>query len=186
MCGVCGRAVAGSVKQLKGGARRGGRDVPYYLCRRGCTGIMLAETEAYVVDRLFAELDKPEFLDAIAEDAHAARRDEITTALSAIDGKRKELAGLWGAGTLTSEEWQAARAALDADRAGAARRAGRRRGRRPRAPTSSEARSAWPDMTLGEQREFLRLFIAKVTIGRARPGLQRFDPDRIAIGWRKR
>jgi hypothetical protein len=41
-------------------------------------------------------------------------------------------------------------------------------------------------MTLGEQREFLRLFIEKVTISRARPGLQRFDPDRIAIEWRKR
>jgi site-specific DNA recombinase len=185
VCGVCGRAVAGSVKQLKGGARRGGRDVSYYLCRRGCTGIMLAETEAYVADRLFAELDKPAFLDAIAEDAHAARRDEITTALSAIDGKRKELAGLWGAGTLTSEEWAEARTSLETgERELRAELA--EKGAPPARAGIEQARSTWPDMTLGEQREFLRLFIARVTIGRARPGLQRFDPDRIAIEWRKR
>jgi site-specific DNA recombinase len=185
VCGVCGHAVAGSVKQLKGGARRGGRDVPYYLCRRGCTGIMLEQTEKHVVGRLFAELDKPAFLDAIAEDAHAARRDEITTALSAIDGKRKELAGLWGAGGLTSEEWAEARQALDASvrelRAELAEK-----GPPPARVDIAQARSAWPAMTLGEQREFLRLFIAKVTIGRAQPGLQKFDPDRIAIEWRKR
>lgn len=185
VCGVCGHAMAGSVKQLKGGAKRGGRDVPYYLCRRGCTGIMLEPTEKHVVDRLFAELDKPEFLDAIAEDAHAARREEIITALSAIDGKRKELAGLWGAGKRTSEEWNAARAALDAtERELRAELA--EKGPPPARVSIEQARQSWPDMTLGEQREFLRLFIAKVTIGRARPGLQRFDPDRIAIEWRKR
>ena len=175
VCGVCGHAVVGSVKQLKGGARRGGRDVPYYLCHpsaggRACTGIMLEQTEAHVADRLFAELDKPGFLDAIAEDAHAARRDEITTALSAIDGKRKELAGLWGTpGGLTSGELAGARHALDASerelRAELAEK-----GPPPARVNIEQARASWPDMTLGEQREFIRLFIAKITIGRARPG----------------
>jgi len=185
VCGVCGDPVAGSVKQLKGGAKRGGRDVPYYLCRRGCTGIMLEQTEEHVAGRLFAELDKPAFLDAIAEDAHAARREEIITALSAVDAKRKELAGLWGTGALTSEEWQAARGSLEASerelRAELAEK-----GPPPARAGIEQARAAWPLMTLGEKREFLRLFIARVTIGRARPGLQRFDPDRITIEWRKR
>src|SRR5258708_30586739 len=110
--------MVGSVKQLKGGAARGGRDVAYYLCHpsaggRACTGIMLAETEQHVVDALFEQLDKPEFLDAIAEDAHAARRDEITVALGALEGKPAELAREWATpGGLTSAEWQEARAAL--------------------------------------------------------------------------
>jgi site-specific DNA recombinase len=193
-CGVCGAPMVGSVKQLKGGAKRGGRDVAYYLCHpsaggRACTGIMLGETEKHVVDRLFAELDKPGFLDAIAEDAHAARRDEITTALSAIDGQRKELAALWAKGKdkggLTSGEWQAARAGLSQTERELRAELGEK-GPPPARVDIEQARAAWPDMTLGEQREFLRLFIEKVTIGRARPGLQRFDPDRIAIGWRKR
>ena len=185
MCGVCGAPLAGSVKQLKGGAKRGGRDVPYYLCHPAraagaAPAIMLEPTEAYVVGRLFAELDKPAFLDAIAEDAHAARRDEIITALAAVDAKRAELAREWARpGGLTSEEWAAARAELDAsERELRAELAAK--GPPPARVNIELARSAWPDMTLGEQREFLRLFIERVTIGRARPGLQRFDPARIS------
>ena len=45
---------------------------------------------------------------------------------------------------------------------------------------------AWPGMTLGERREFLRLYIARVTISRAVPGTHGFDPGRIDIEWRKR
>jgi site-specific DNA recombinase len=189
-CGVCGAAMVGSVKQLKGGAKRGGRDVAYLLCHpsaggRACVGIMLAETENHVVNSLFAELDKPEFLDAIAEDAHAARRDEITVALSAIDGKRTELAAMWARGQRTSEEWQAARDALDVTER-ELRAELDEKGPPPARVDIEQARSAWPSMTLGEKREFVRRGIERVTIGRARPGLQRFDPDRITIEWRKR
>lgn len=190
VCGVCQAPMVGSVKQLKGGAKRGGRDVAYYLCHpsrggRACTGIALEQTEKFVIDSLFAELDKPGFLDAITADDHAQRRAEITTALSAIDGQRRTLAAQWGAGALTDAEWQAARDALT------------QRERDLRAELTAKAapaaridiataRSAWPLMTLGERREFLRMFIAKVTISRATPGLQRFDTGRVAIEWRKR
>ena len=189
-CGVCGHPMVGSIKQLKGGSKRGGRDVAYYLCHpsaggRACTGIMLEATEEHVLGRLFAELDKPEFLDAIAEDAHAARRDEITTALSAIDGKRAELAAMWARGQRTSQEWQAARDALDMTER-ELRAELDEKGPPPARVDIEQARSAWPSMTLGERREFVRRGIERVTIGRARPGLQRFDPERITIEWRKR
>jgi site-specific DNA recombinase len=191
VCGVCDHPMVGSVKQLKGGARRGGRDVAYYLCHpsrggRGCTGIMLEATEKHVAGRLFAELDKPEFLDAVAEDAHAARRDEITTALSAIDGKRRELAGLWGTpGGLTSEEWREARAALETSER-ELRAELDAKGPPPARASIEQARASWPDMTLGEKREFIRLFTERVTVSRARPGTQGFDTGRVAIAWRKR
>ena len=191
VCGVCGRAVVGSVKQLKGGARRGGRDVPYYLCHPSraagpAPGSCSSPPRSTWQTGCSPSWTSPAFLDAIAEDAHAARREEITTALSAIDAKREELAGLWGTpGGLTSGEWAGARAALDASerelRAELAEK-----GPPPARVNIEQARASWPLMTLGEQREFLRLFIARVTIGRARPGLQRFDPDRITIEWRKR
>jgi hypothetical protein len=39
-------------------------------------------------------------------------------------------------------------------------------------------------MTLGEKREFIRLFIDGVQISRARPGTRGFDPDRIRVNWK--
>lgn len=190
VCGVCQAPMAGSVKQIKGGAKRGGRDVAYYLCHpgkggRGCTGIMLGPTEENVVNRLFAELDKPGFLDAVTADDHAGRRDEITTALTGIDGQRRHLAGQWGAGQLTDLEWQAARDALS-HREGELRAELTAKAAPAARVDIATARSAWPLMTLGEQREFLRMFIRSVTISRAVPGTRTFDPGRVAIDWRKR
>jgi site-specific DNA recombinase len=180
-CGVCGAALSGA----KLAAAKG---KPYLMCHprkggHGCVAIMLEATEAYVADRLFAELDRPEFLDAIAADEHAGRRDEITVALTAIEAQRKQLAGLWGAQKLNMDEWQTAREGLDQ----------RERSLQaelvsiPRPParvTIEQARASWPSMTLDERREFLRLFIERVTIHKATPGQKGFDPARVTITWR--
>jgi DNA invertase Pin-like site-specific DNA recombinase len=185
-CGVCGKALVGSLKQLKGD---GGRSKPYLLCHpsrggRACVGIVLPETEAHVVAVLFDELDKPEFLDLIAADDHADRRGALTDALRDTERQRDELAALWATpGELTTSEWQTARRALAeheqqlrADLAAVPP---------PLVNVDIEmARSAWPVMTLDEKREFLRLFIANVTIRRATPGTRGFDPGRVAIEWR--
>lgn len=187
VCGVCGHRLAGSMKQIKK------RRVPYLHCHpnvggNGCTGILLAETERYVTDRLFAELDKPEFLNAVAADEHGARRDEIATALDALDKQRGELAALWATpGELTITEWQEARRAL-------AENEQRLRTELAELPPPvidvdiAGARDGWPQMTLDEKREFLRLFIESITVHRAAPGRPRvFDPEaRITITWRSR
>jgi hypothetical protein len=36
----------------------------------------------------------------------------------------------------------------------------------------------WPAMALDEKREFVRMFIAKVSVKRTRPGTRGFDSDR--------
>jgi site-specific DNA recombinase len=183
-CGICEHPLVGSIKHQTGGHTK-----PYLLCHpnkggRGCVGIVLEATEGYVVDRLFAELDRPEFLAAIASDDHADRRDGIVAALGTLEARRNELAELWaGPGELTAAEWRTARRALSereqqlrADLAGIP------------APLDgidiAGARDAWDDMTLDEQRAFVRLFITSVTISRAKPGAKRFDPGRVDIGWR--
>ncbi|WP_406306264.1 recombinase family protein [Streptomyces sp. NBC_00885] len=184
VCGECAAPMTGSLKRLKNGVRK-----PYLLCHpnrggRGCVGIMLDETEQHVADALFDELDRPEFLDALGADDHAQRRDKLTAALSAVDADRAELAEEWGAGTLSGEEWRAARRGLAeredqlrADLAGVP------------APVGSlditRARASWPIMTLDERRELLRMFIAKVTIERAKPGTRAFDAGRVVIEWRQ-
>ncbi|MGO9667490.1 MAG: recombinase family protein, partial [Streptosporangiaceae bacterium] len=124
-CGVCGSALVGAKKQLRG-AKVPLRTVPYLLCRPtddggkylkgrgGHVGIMLEETEQFVVDELFRELDRPEVMAMVAADDHAERRAEILTALDGVEGQRAELAAMWAAGDLTAAEWKAARTGLDA------------------------------------------------------------------------
>jgi site-specific DNA recombinase len=184
VCGVCGKPLVGSNKRMKNG-----RQHPYLLCHpvrggRGCVGIMLPETEAYVVTEMFAELDKPAFLDAIADDDHQARRDGIVRALGDVEAHRNELAEMWATpGELTASEWRTARRAL-------AEREQQLRIELASIPTPlagvdiDQARESWASMTLDEQREFLRMFIAQVTVKRARPGPRAFDPGRDDITWR--
>ncbi|HEX5407939.1 MAG TPA: recombinase family protein [Pseudonocardiaceae bacterium] len=184
VCGVCQHPLTGALKKMKN------QRVPYLQCHpnkggRGCTGILLRETEKVVVDRLWSELDKPEFLNAIAADEHGPRRDAITKELDGLERQRGELAAMWATpGALTSMEWQSARRTIAANEQ-------RLRTEYAALPPKvidvdiAAVRSAWPDMTLDEQREFLRMFIEKVTVNRARPGHPRvFDPERIHIDWR--
>lgn len=185
VCGVCGKPLAGAMKSL-----RNQRQAPYLLCHptkggKGCVGTLLEKAETVVVERLFAELDKPEFVSTLAADEHAGRRDEISTALDNIDRQRGELAALWATpGELTAAEWSEARRGL-----------GENEQALPREYATlpppeldvdvAGARQAWPDMTLDEQRAFLRLFVASVTLHPARPGAPRvFDPERLEIVWR--
>lgn len=186
VCGVCSAPMYGAVKQFRSGTIK-----PYLACHanrggRGCTAIMLPETEQNVVDRLFAELDKPEFLEAVAADDQADRREAITKALAHVEAQRNELAELWATpGQLLTSEWQTARRAL-------AEQEQQLRAELAALPSPlggidiATARATWPDMTLDEQREFLRLFIAEVTIDPAVPGTRAFDEGRVRIEWRKR
>ena len=184
-CGVCGARLSGSLKQLGNGTSK-----PYLLCHptnggRACVGMMLPEVEEYVTNSLFAELDKPEFLDAIADDTHAGRREEIITGLAGVEGKRQELARQWAQpGGLSNTEWQAARAALAATE----RELRAELAAKPPPPARvdiARARSAWPSMSLDERREFTRLFIGRVIINRAQPGRRGFDSGRVLIIWKE-
>jgi site-specific DNA recombinase len=177
---LCGCALSGSKLQAAKGR-------PYLQCHPktgGCgrIAIMLEPTEQYVADRVFGELDKPEFLDLVASDPNAARRDEITNELEVTEARRKELATLWGAGKLTNEEWTAARSALETTEQ-ALQLELSSKPKPPERASIEQARRAWDFMELGERRQFLRLFVASVTIHPATPGLQRFDPGRIALTW---
>lgn len=183
-CGVCGHRMAGSLKQMKN------QRVPYLHCHpnvggRGCTGTVLLKAEAHVMKRLWTELDKPEFLNAITADEHGARRDAITKSLDGIEKKRGELAALWATpGGLSDTEWRQARNTLAENE----QELRRELAELPPPVINVDiaaARAAWPDMTIDEKREFLRLFITKVTVHRTRPGHPRvFDPERIEIEWR--
>jgi DNA invertase Pin-like site-specific DNA recombinase len=185
VCDVCQAPLVGSVKQLRKGSK------PYLLCHpkvggRGCLGVMLPEVEDHVLAELWARLDSPEFLEALADDGdHEEERARLVTLLDGIDGQRRELAGMWGRRELTTAEWQTAKAEVDElERQANADLAV--------IPVSSvpvdiaEAREDWQELTLDEQRAFIRRYVDTVTIRRAtrhgRPGL---DTERVDIAWRK-
>lgn len=194
-CGVCGAPLYGSVRpaRLRKGETEQDRRPPvaWLLCHgtkggRGCVGVQMESIENHVAEQLFAELDRPEFVRALSEDEHAARRAELTRELSTLDGRRSELATMWGAGSLNTDEWQAARAALDVR--GQALRADLDGVPPPpvRLDVVTALRSAWPAMTLDERREVVRLFIDRVTVNRATPGAKVFEPSRVVITWARR
>jgi site-specific DNA recombinase len=77
-------------------------------------------------------------------------------------------------------EWQAARSGLD-------KREQTLRAELAAIPAPmsridvSDVRAAWPAMTPDERRELLRMFIARITIHKAKPGTRSFDPDRVSV-----
>lgn len=191
VCGLCKAPMKANIKQLRHG------NLPYYTCdprKRqpngdpGCgrVGIVGLPLETHVVDRLFTELGKPEFIDAIAADEYGARRDEIMASLKDIERQRNELASEWAIpGSLSMSEWQIARRGLNEQE----QRLHQELADVPPPVVNvdiAEVRAGWPYATLDEQREFLGLYVERVTVKRARPGTKEFDSERVAIAWRRR
>lgn len=183
VCGVCSCDLAGQPKRQRNGTSR-----PHYMCAavkggRACVSAAMDRVDDVVMERLWAELDKPEFLHAVAVDEYAERRDTAVKELGELEQQRTELAGLWATRQLTAAEWSAARDALaDQERKLSSELANLPA---PRAQVDvGEAREAWPYMTLDEQRAFVRLFVGRVIIHRAAAeGKRFFDPNRVEIQW---
>lgn len=185
VCGECEAPLIGAVKTL-----RDGRKVPYYSCHpvkqgKGCVAIPLDPTEQHVLDVLWAELDKPAFLDALGVDDSAGRREDLGRRLQRLDGKRRTLASRWAADDLTDAEWEQARHGLAESEQALRRELSEVPPPNVRVDIAG-ARSAWPAMTLDEQREFLRLLVDRVTVRRGIRGRPQPPAERVAVEWRKR
>lgn len=184
VCGVCNARLVASLKQKKGK-----ESIPYYSCHpkvggRGCVGIDGTKLEEYVVEQMFEELARPGRLDAFLRDDHADRRKELADELSTIENRRTELAQMWGARELGTEEWRIMKRGLDEDEV----RLRSELAMTPPPPDGFDAAAlkdprAWGSMELLEQRAFLELFVKSVTVKRATPPYGRFEPERIAIEW---
>lgn len=185
VCGVCRAPLVGTLKQ-----RRSKRDkqlvrsVPYYSCHpkgggRGCVGVLAEPLEELVVNVLLARLDTPAMRRALADDEHAERRSEILTGIDAIDEELAELARMLGAREMTPDEWRIAKAT-------AIQRQQNLRSALVDVPPSTATvdpdgiRQGWDLMTLDERREIVTMFVATIAVGRATPGLQGFEPARLA------
>lgn len=189
VCGKCGEPGEGASLLAQRRTGRSPGTKPVYMCpaksRGGCggVGIVADDLEAHVVSELLDELDKPAVREAFASDEHEERRSEIVTALGEIEQRRSDLARMWAAGNLTGDEWQAARAELDAQE-------GVLQGDLAAIPAPAvefdpaTLRDGWELLTLDEQREIVGMFIEHVVVHPARPGIRKFDPGRVEIVWR--
>lgn len=181
ICGKCGAGMRCAPRKMSGGW------APYLHCpppvRGGkrCTGVRMLDVEQYTLNALWAELDKPQFLTFLEADEHDRQRGEITDQLAALDARRTELATMWAQGALKGEEWSAARSGLDKQESELRHTLAAF----PAAPVTADigqAQTAWPAMELGEQREFLTMFIEHVKILPGRLPVA----DRVEIEWRTR
>jgi len=110
--GACGVRLVASMKRLKNGTGKA-----FYLCHSkvggsGCIGILAEDTGRTWSSGCWPSWTSRSSSTALAADDQAERRDEITTALRAIDGQRNDLARMWSKREITAPEWQTARAGL--------------------------------------------------------------------------
>jgi hypothetical protein len=193
VCGVCGAALVGAKSQMHNTRRL--RTVPYLKCHpsnggKGCVAVMLEPTEAYVADELFAKLEtEPGFAVALASDQHAERRAELAADLAQIQADRVTAAGQKARRKISDGEWQAMRDVYDEEEAKTQQMM------REVPPPLIEAggldwammRELWSDPAalLDERRAFLRRYVVRVTVHRARKGAKTFEAARVTIDYRE-
>lgn len=192
VCGECSAQLIGHTKirvqTARGVTRR--TSTPYLMCSKarggqGCIAAQLLPVEEYVIEQMFAELDDPDFLARVSTDDSAERRAELMAALTALDARRRKLAGRYALDEISDDDWDTMQATLG----GREHELRRELDAVPIAPPTFDVaaiRELWDseDATLDERRAIIRRLVAKVTIKKGRPGLRRFDPGRVDIKWR--
>jgi hypothetical protein len=150
------------------------RNVGAVAC--GGTTIVAAETEAWVIEAALR-----------LHDASVLRHTEDTgewlEKSGALDARLEELAGDYGAGTISRGEWMAAKSAVE--RAKSALPVPLMQP--PDLTTGEMLRAAWDDMSVSARRAVLDAVFIKVVVlpRRQVTGLKAFDPDRLAPEWRR-
>lgn len=162
------------------------KDQRSYNCARhvgGCNGrrCQAEPLEALVVDAVLARLAGAPTSLAPSDDP------DVSGPLAAIEGRLSELGEMWAAGEIDRVGWQAARRALEAERAALAATVQRSARRKmattlPRDPAA--LRAAWDALVVDERRALLAEVVERVDLGPAARGRNTFDPGRVAVVWR--
>jgi DNA invertase Pin-like site-specific DNA recombinase len=185
-CHACGSTLVS--RPRSDGERR-------YVCATGpgfpgCgkTAILAPPLEWFVTQAVLDRLDSPELEVALrgetAKDAEAAA---IQGDLDDAEVQAKELAAMWGAKEISRAEWQSARGPIrlrierlrrDLSRATHTTVLAEYAGK------TATLRRNWEHLDLSRQRAIVDGCLDHVTIGPARRGLNRFDPDRVRADWK--
>ena len=183
-CGVCESVLVARPRQ--DGTRR-------YVCAKGpglpgCgkTAIVAEPLERFIAEAVLYRLDTPE-LAAALEGATPPDDTGERANLAADRAQLEELAAAYGEKLITFPEYLAARKPIEA-RIEAGTRALARLTRTeaitPYVGQAGALRVAWADLPLTRQRAIVASILDRVVVGRAVPGRNRFDPDRLEPVWR--
>lgn len=174
---VCHKCGTGMVKCTNGKTKK-----PSYRCPRnagaaacGGTTIVAAETEGWLAEAAF------QFQDARVIDEQDTTGEWLEK-IGALDARLEELAADYGTGVISRNEWMAARAAVEHQKAQYPVPTVRPR----ELTTGAMLRAAWADMPTGARRAILDDILVKVVVMPRRQvtGLKSFDPGRLAPVWR--
>lgn len=184
-CGKCGTRLYSSPR---GDRRR-------YVCvsgpdHGGCgrLTVVAPPVEELIAAAVLFRLDTPEFADALAGRAAAdAEHAALLAGLQTDRSQREELARMWSAREITSEEWRAAREPIDKR----IRDAERRLERISPAPAltgwvgnASELGDRWASLNLERQAAIIAAVLDHAVIGPGVTGARSLDPDRVQPVWR--
>lgn len=184
ICGKCGTRLSSAPVKRKGHA------YTRYACPRdrgGCGGVGIAGApiDAQIVADVLSVLSGPNLDDAVA--AQPDPDDVAVDEVAALESRMAELAEMFAAGEVGRSEWITARDSLDV-RLTAARSA-----------VASEAtdnagsvlvagvvdlEEAWEDWTLEQRRAVVGSVVERITIAPTTKQNNKFDPERITIGWK--
>jgi site-specific DNA recombinase len=187
---VCGRCKATLVSHPRQGRGRS------YACMSGpgfsgCGGISIKAdwVEEWIIEAVLYRLDTPELAKALVHPHSDAFDEPIADDREADREKLIELARLHGEGTITLQEWLAARKPVEhriteADRRLAA--ASRTTALAGFVGDAAKLRVLWHDLPLSRQQAVIKAVLEYATVmPSSRPrGYQRFDPARLKPLWR--
>ena len=184
-CGRCGGRLYSSVR---GDKRR-------YVClsgpdHGGCgrLTVVAQPVEELIAAAVLYRLDTPEFADALAgRAAEDERHATVVAGLQADRSQREELARMWSAREISSEEWRAAREPIERR----IRDAERRLERTSPAPAlagwvgnGSELGDRWATLTLERQAAIVAAVLDHAVIAPGVLGARGLDPARVQPVWR--
>lgn len=167
--------------------RPGATDLRKYYCRH-CHGTLISaqRLEELVRDRLIEALDGDD-LAAAHRATTAGDGGSLVDEIGRLDAELAALAADYGAGSLTRDEWQAARSGLTARRRAAAADLDRLAAQRTSSPwlgRGADLRAMWADLSDLDRREAVRAVFARIVVGPATRGRNRFDPSRVSVEYR--
>jgi hypothetical protein len=179
VCAPCGHTLASRPKA---------DGKPAYVCATDLGGcgkirVVAAGFEEDVLERLFSRIDPEQLHSERADDPTA----EAMAEMARLEGVKKQLAELAGAGELDITEFRAARAAneqkMKALRETVAKSADQEALERTRAE-ALDLRAKWDDLDIDSRRQLVQALAERIEVGPAVRGRNFYSRDRVKVTYR--
>lgn len=192
-CGTCSAAMYGQAKRREDGSKRRRyrcKGLDNYAKEVGCGKVFRDATalDEFITECVLFRFDSPEMLAALAPDEDAGQADELAKELAYYNQRRKTLA--LEHAVKPYEDYHLMRSGIMGEIQRVEAALSKLQSARAKVVLPKDGlRAAWPDLSLEQQRDIIKLVIEKITVIPGNPGMKmwsgyRFDPDKVKITWR--